>query len=143
VIKKTYIAFLFKDSEISDKYIDNNTGYNVIIPDIKDAYTCGDDIKHSLLMAKDISKLLLEDCLIIPKSHTIDYFTNEKLKEFNIPVTAKPYSFEINYKERKEQVTVKLTINAKKIIDEYAKLHNLTRSAFLEQSALQVAMNNY
>ena len=137
-----YIAFFFKDIEIDKKYKDLNTGYNVVIPDVEGAYTCGDDIEHSIKMAKDILRFSLEDLVIYPKAHDIDYFTKDKLKELNIPPTAIHRLIEVKIKPEKTTVTVKLSIGAKKIIDEYIKTHHISRSAFLEQSALKVAIAN-
>lgn len=137
-----YIAFLYKDSEIDKKYDGINTGFNVVIPDVEGAFTCGDDIEHSIKMAKDVLKFSLEDYIEYPKANGQTYFTDDKLKELDIPLSAISKIIEVNFKPEKKPVTVKLSLKGKEIIDSYVKAHNMTRSAFLERSALQVAMAN-
>lgn len=140
IVPNKYISFMYKDVEI-DK--NNNTGYNVVIPDIEGAYTCGDDLLHSIKMAKDVVNLILEDVLELPKAHSLDYFTKDKLKELDIPITAVSQEIEFKEKTKKKQtITINISIEGKKIIDDYAKSHNISRSRFLENSALKVAMKS-
>lgn len=137
-----YIAFLYKDSEIDKKYEGINTGFNVVIPDVEGAFTCGDDIEHSIKMAKDVLKFSLEDLVKEPKANDINYFTDDKLKELDIPLTAISKMIEVKVRQEKKTISVKLSLKAKEIIDDYVKAHHMTRSDFLERSALQVAMAN-
>ena len=133
-----YISFLYKDSDIGYEGKDN--GYNVIIPDVDGGYTCGNDFIHSVKMAKEVLELCLEDVASLPKANTMEYFTAEKLEEFDIPQNAIPQVVEYLVPEKK-RITVNLNISALKIIDTFMKSHNMkNRSAFLEQSALKVAM---
>lgn len=81
-----YIAFLYKDSDIG--YDDKDHGYNVVIPDVEGANTCGDDFTHSIEMAKEVLELSLDGLTTLPEAHELSYFTPEKLKELDIPVGA-------------------------------------------------------
>ena len=120
-----YIAFLFRDIEINDKYKD--TGFNVIIPDVDGAYTCGDDLEHSLKMGKNVLKFALEDLDEYPQANKLEYFTENKLKELDIPITAIYQTIQIKPKVKKKTVTIKLSLQGKKIIDNYVASNNITR----------------
>ncbi|RLA70525.1 MAG: hypothetical protein DRG24_06790 [Epsilonproteobacteria bacterium] len=66
------------------------------------------------------------------------YFTKDILDQLNIPHAAIPQVIEYA-PPAKKRVTVNFHVESLKIIDNYAKSHHLTRSAFLEASALSVA----
>ncbi|MEA3331135.1 MAG: type II toxin-antitoxin system HicB family antitoxin, partial [Campylobacterota bacterium] len=132
-----YISFLYKDSDIG--YEDKGNGYNIIIPDVDGAYSCGDDFIHSVKMAKEVLEVCLEDTIDLPKANTMEYFTDERLEELDIPTNAIPQVVEYLI-PKKKRITVNLNLSALNIIDNFMKSHNLkNRSAFLEQSALKVA----
>jgi len=126
-----YIAFLYKDNPTDE-------AYNIIIPDVPGAYSCGYSFLEAVDMAKEALELALEDVKEKPKAHDLEYFTKEKLKKFDIPANAIPQAIE--YKEEKyKKVTISLRKEALKIIDNYTKQKHISRSAFLEQSALKYA----
>ncbi len=128
-----YIAFMYKDSEESSQY-------NVIIPDVEGAITYGDDFLHAVEMAKEVLEFSLEDLDSIPIAHELDYFSKEKLKELEIPSNAIPQVVEYITPEKK-RITVNFTTKALKTIDDYMRSKGLkNRSAFLEDSALKVAL---
>jgi predicted RNase H-like HicB family nuclease len=133
-----YISFLYKDSDMGHE--DKDNGYNVIIPDIDGGYTCGYDFIHSVKMAKEVLELCLEDIIDLPKANTMEYFTAEKLEQLDIPQNAIPQVIEYSVPEKK-RITVNLNLSSLNIIDTFMKSNNMkNRSAFLEQSALKVAM---
>ena len=126
-----YIAFLYKDDP-------SDEAYNVIFPDVQGAYTCGYSFNEAVDMAKEVLDFALEDVKDKPKANVLEYFTADILKKLDIPNNAIPQVIE--YKEEKfKKVTISMKKEALKIIDNYTKLHHISRSAFLEQSALRVA----
>ena len=126
-----YIAFLYKDKP-------TNEAYNVIFPDVQGGYTCGYDFNEAVDMAKEVLYFALEDIKDKPIANTLEYFTSHRLQELDIPLSAIPQAVE--YKEEKfKKVTISMKKEALKIIDNYTKLHHISRSAFLEQSALRIA----
>ncbi len=129
-----YLAFLYKDSQIG--YKDNDNGYNIIIPDVDGAYSCGDDFEHTVEMGKEALELVLEEHETLPQANPLEYFTPQKLKELDIPSDAIPQLIEYSAPTKK-RVTVNLHLWALNAIDEYmAKNGFKNRSAFLEESAL-------
>jgi len=118
-------------------YKDTNGNYTGTIPDVNYVSSYGNTFKQCVKMLTEALELMLED--IKPTVlHTPEYYTEDVLKEMDIPIDATIQL--ISYKPTKlERVTITMRKNNKKIIDAYAKSHHLSRSAFLEQSALQVA----
>ncbi len=126
-----YIAFLYQDKDAKD------SAYNVIIPDVDGAYSYGDDFIHAVDMAKEVLEFALEEYSKHPVAHKLDYFTKDRLAKLDIPATAIPQVIEYT-PLLKKRVTVNFNIDSLKIIDNYVKSHHLTRSSFLEESALKV-----
>ena len=123
-----FIAFIYKDT-------DNN--YTGVIPDVNFVSSFGktkDECKKKL---NEALGLMLED--IEPTTiHTAAYFTKDVLKEMDIPLNSDFVNMTFR-KKTTERVTITMRVTNKNIIDDYVKTHNLSRSAFLEQSALAVA----
>jgi len=126
-----YIAFLYKDKPTDE-------AYNVIFPDVQGAYTCGYSFNEAVDMAKEVLDFALEDVKEKPIPNELEYFTSDILKKLDLPSSAIPQAIE--YKEEKfKKVTISMNKEALRIIDNYTKSHHISRSAFLEQSALRVA----
>ena len=127
-----YIAFLYQD--------ENSEAYNINIPDLDGAFSYGNDFEHSVAMAKELLEISIDEPDNLPIANNLKYFTTEKLQELNIPINAIPQVIEYLVPVKK-RITVNLNISALNIIDNFMKSQNLkNRSAFLEQSALKVAM---
>lgn len=127
-----YIAFLYQDEN------DKDGSYNVIVPDVNGAFSYGEDFMHAVDMAKEVLEFALEEYEKPPVANKLAYFTNDVLDKFDIPYTAIPQVIEYA-PPAKKRVTVNFNVENLKIIDHYAKSHHLTRSAFLEESALSIA----
>ncbi len=121
-------------------YKDTDGNYTGIIPDVNYVSSYGNTLKQCVKMLTEALELMIED--IKPTVlHTKEYYTKDILKRMDIPLNATTQL--ISYKPTAlERVTITMRKNNKRIIDDYAKAHHLSRSAFLEQSALQVAMAN-
>jgi len=119
-------------------YKDTDGNYTGVIPDVNYVSSYGSTFKECVKMLTEALELMLED--IKPTVlHTVEYYTSDILKEMEIPINATIQL--IDYEPAKlERVTITMRRNNKRIIDDYAKSHHISRSAFLEQSALQVAM---
>jgi len=127
-----YIAFLYQD--------ENSEAYNINIPDLDGAYSYGDDFEHSVTMAKELLEISIDEPDNLPVANSLKYFTADKLQELDIPTNAIPQVVEYLVPQKK-RITVNLNLSALNIIDNFMKSHNMrNRSAFLEQSALKVAM---
>jgi predicted RNase H-like HicB family nuclease len=121
-------------------YKDTNGNYTGIIPDVNYVSSYGSTFKQCVKMLTEALELMLED--VKPTVlHSVEYYTKDVLKEMDIPTNAIPQL--ISYAPNKtEQITITMKRKSKRIIDAYAKTHQISRSAFLEQSALQVAIAN-
>lgn len=129
-----YIAFLYKDSEIG--YTDEDSGYNIIVPDVAGVHSYGDNFIEAVDMGKEALGLILDEYSKLPHANSMEYFTPEKLKELGIPQTAIPQMIEYEQLAKK-RITVNLHLEALQKIDEFMHKNGFkNRSAFLEDSAL-------
>jgi len=122
-------------------------GYDIVIPDVPNAFTCADTLEESFMMAEEVVALMLRDWVgdkkDAPEPSTLEE-VKQKTAEHLRDIDHEPAG-EILYQlipaPNLDMTPVKVTISLPKStleeVDQLAKTGGFTRSGFLAHAAQQ------
>ena len=115
---------------------EDESGYSVFFPDIKNCYTCGDDMADALEMAEDVLCLMLYDMEeadkpIPPPSDC------KKISIDENSVVSLVHCDTIEYRKFYDKKAVKKTLTIPNWINTLAERKNVNFSAVLQEALMQ------
>lgn len=123
-----------------------NGGYDVVIPDVENAFTCAENLEEAFVMAEDVLQVMLRDLVENKKPVPAPSNLEEVRMKTGRHLADIEYSplgdifYQLIPAPNLDNVPVKVTISLPKSVlaevDEKAKSAGFTRSGFLAHAAI-------